>query len=132
MSSLIRRTILLFLYPTLVFAFLLPAAGVIAIDGGIFWALGLGFVFSCAVFGSLFLMDMGNDAIDAMSNPKHLTLRNSFGWGMVLAFFLTPGLVLKLMGLLAGTLTVTGWVWPLVAGVAIMLGGLIVRLILLD
>ncbi len=132
MSSIFRRAILLFVYPTLVFAFLLPMAGVTAINGGVFSAILLGFVFSCAVFGSLFLMDMGNDAIDAMSEPKLLTLRNTFGWGMVLAFFLTPGLVLKLMGVFVGSLTVFGWVWPLVAGVAIMLGGLIVRLILLD
>lgn len=133
MSAFIRRAAVLFAYPTLAFAFVLPALGVVKIGGGLLSALWLGFLFSCIMFLSLFFMDMGNDAIDAISEPKYLTVRNGAGWAMVLAFFLTPGVVLKLMGLVfPASLAVAGFGWALVAGVGLMLGGLLVRLMLVD
>lgn len=75
----------------------LPALGVVRINGSLSKALALGLIFSCLLFFSLTLLDILNDTIDALDEPRHPGVKGVLGWAMAAGFFLVPGALLMAM-----------------------------------
>jgi hypothetical protein len=132
MQTVVRRALLLLVYPTLAVSLALPALGVVRINGSLSAALALGLIFSCLLFFSLTSLDILNDTIDALDEQRHSRVKGVLGWAMAAGFFLVPGLLLLSMSwLFSGLLVLGSFLWVLLSGAGLMLGGLVLRLLLL-